>query len=112
MEKSNHQLGMTAARTETQKPLPRGTGARPSAGIKFAEMLLALPLDSRPHFAAIDVGNRSRPIVMADVSEICEAVYGSQAPCDETKGPDEHLCGGAIMGTDPNTSAINRYQQS
>src|SRR6201995_5504556 len=67
---SNDQLGMAAARTETQKPLPRGTGARPSAGIKFAEMLLALPLDSRPHFAAIDVGNRSRPIVMADVSEI------------------------------------------
>ena len=24
---------------------------------------------------------------------------------------DEHLCGGAIMGTDPNTSAINRYLQ-
>ena len=86
---SNDQLGMAAARTETQKPLPRGTGARPSAGIKFAEMLLALPLDSRPHFAAIDVGNRSRPIVMADVSEICEAVYGSQAPYDETKGPDD-----------------------
>ena len=33
-------------------------------------------------------------------------------PYDITKYQTTHLCGGAIMGTDPSTSAINRYLQS
>src|SRR6202012_5506210 len=33
-------------------------------------------------------------------------------PYDVTKYQTTHLCGGAIMGTDPNTSALNRYLQS
>ena len=34
------------------------------------------------------------------------------APYDITKYQTTHLCGGAIMGTDPKTSALNRFQQS
>ena len=35
-----------------------------------------------------------------------------KAPYDVTKYQTTHLCGGAIMGTDPSTSALNRYLQS
>jgi gluconate 2-dehydrogenase alpha chain len=35
-----------------------------------------------------------------------------KAPYDMTKYQTTHLCGGAIMGTDPKTSALNRYLQS
>jgi gluconate 2-dehydrogenase alpha chain len=35
-----------------------------------------------------------------------------KAPYDVTKYQTTHLCGGAIMGTDPTTSALNRYLQS
>ena len=35
-----------------------------------------------------------------------------KAPYDITKYQTTHLCGGAIMGTDPKTSALNRYLQS
>jgi gluconate 2-dehydrogenase alpha chain len=35
-----------------------------------------------------------------------------KAPYDITDYQTTHLCGGAIMGTDPKTSAINRYLQS
>ena len=34
------------------------------------------------------------------------------APYVVTKYQTTHLCGGAIMGTDPKTSALNRYLQS
>ncbi|HEX4278549.1 MAG TPA: GMC family oxidoreductase [Bryobacteraceae bacterium] len=34
-----------------------------------------------------------------------------KAPYDVTKYQTTHLCGGAIMGSDPNTSALNRYLQ-
>jgi gluconate 2-dehydrogenase alpha chain len=34
------------------------------------------------------------------------------APYDVTDYQTTHLCGGAIMGTDPKTSAVNRYLQS
>jgi gluconate 2-dehydrogenase alpha chain len=34
------------------------------------------------------------------------------APYDVTDYQTTHLCGGAIMGTDPKTSALNRYLQS
>src|SRR6201997_2760523 len=35
-----------------------------------------------------------------------------KGPYDITKYQTTHLCGGAIMGTDPATSALNRYLQS
>jgi len=35
-----------------------------------------------------------------------------KAPYDITAYQTTHLCGGAVMGTDPRTSAINRYLQS
>ena len=35
-----------------------------------------------------------------------------KGPYDITKYQTTHLCGGAIMGTDPNTSALNRYLQN
>jgi gluconate 2-dehydrogenase alpha chain len=35
-----------------------------------------------------------------------------KAPYDVTEYQTTHLCGGAIMGTDPRTSAVNRYSQS
>jgi gluconate 2-dehydrogenase alpha chain len=35
-----------------------------------------------------------------------------KAPYDVTEYQTTHLCGGAIMGTDPSTSALNRYLQS
>ena len=35
-----------------------------------------------------------------------------KGPYDVTKYQTTHLCGGAIMGTDPSTSALNRYLQS
>src|SRR5207237_9162002 len=35
-----------------------------------------------------------------------------KGPYDVTKYQTTHLCGGAIMGTDPGTSALNRYLQS
>ena len=35
-----------------------------------------------------------------------------KAPYDITKYQTTHLCGGAVMGADPRTSAINRYLQS
>jgi gluconate 2-dehydrogenase alpha chain len=35
-----------------------------------------------------------------------------KAPYDITKYQTTHLCGGAIMGTDPSTSALNRYLQN
>jgi gluconate 2-dehydrogenase alpha chain len=35
-----------------------------------------------------------------------------RAPYDITDYQTTHLCGGAIMGTDPKTSAVNRYLQS
>jgi len=35
-----------------------------------------------------------------------------KAPYDVTQYQTTHLCGGAIMGTDPSTSAVNRYLQS
>jgi len=35
-----------------------------------------------------------------------------KGPYDITKYQTTHLCGGAVMGTDPSTSAINRYLQS
>ncbi len=34
-----------------------------------------------------------------------------KGPYDVTKYQTTHLCGGAVMGTDPKTSAINRYLQ-
>ncbi len=35
-----------------------------------------------------------------------------KGPYDVTKYQTTHLCGGAIMGDDPKTSALNRYLQS
>ena len=35
-----------------------------------------------------------------------------KGPYDVTQYQTTHLCGGAIMGTDPTTSALNRYLQS
>jgi gluconate 2-dehydrogenase alpha chain len=35
-----------------------------------------------------------------------------KGPYDITKYQTTHLCGGAVMGTDPQTSALNRYLQS
>jgi gluconate 2-dehydrogenase alpha chain len=35
-----------------------------------------------------------------------------KAPYDVSQYQTTHLCGGAIMGSDRNTSAINRYLQS
>jgi gluconate 2-dehydrogenase alpha chain len=35
-----------------------------------------------------------------------------KGPYDVTKYQTSHLCGGAIMGADPKTSALNRYLQS
>jgi gluconate 2-dehydrogenase alpha chain len=35
-----------------------------------------------------------------------------KGPYDITKYQTTHLCGGAVMGTDPHTSALNRYLQS
>lgn len=35
-----------------------------------------------------------------------------KGPYDITKYQTSHLCGGAIMGSDPKTSALNRYLQS
>jgi len=35
-----------------------------------------------------------------------------KGPYDVTKYQTTHLCGGAIMGTDPKTSVLNRYLQS
>src|SRR5208282_1104679 len=35
-----------------------------------------------------------------------------RAPYDVTDYQTTHLCGGAVMGTDPKTSFINRYLQS
>jgi gluconate 2-dehydrogenase alpha chain len=35
-----------------------------------------------------------------------------KAPYDITQYQTTHLCGGAVMGTDPKTSAVNRYLQS
>jgi gluconate 2-dehydrogenase alpha chain len=35
-----------------------------------------------------------------------------KAPYDATTYQTTHLCGGAIMGTDPSVSALNRYLQS
>jgi len=35
-----------------------------------------------------------------------------KAPYDITKYQTTHLCGGAVMGADPNVSAVNRYLQS
>ena len=35
-----------------------------------------------------------------------------QGPYDITSYQTTHLCGGAIMGTDPGNSALNRYLQS
>jgi gluconate 2-dehydrogenase alpha chain len=35
-----------------------------------------------------------------------------KGPYDITQYQTSHLCGGAIMGADPNTSALNRYLQS
>ncbi len=35
-----------------------------------------------------------------------------KAPYNVTQYQTTHLCGGAIMGTDPSTSALNRYLQS
>jgi gluconate 2-dehydrogenase alpha chain len=35
-----------------------------------------------------------------------------KAPYDITQYQTTHLCGGAIMGTDPKVSAVNRYLQS
>jgi len=35
-----------------------------------------------------------------------------KGPYDITKYQTTHLCGGAVMGTDPRTSALNRYLQS
>ena len=36
----------------------------------------------------------------------------AQGPYDVTNYQTSHLCGGAIMGDDPETSALNRYLQS
>jgi gluconate 2-dehydrogenase alpha chain len=33
-------------------------------------------------------------------------------PYDVTKYQTTHVCGGAVMGTDPKTSMVNRYLQS
>jgi gluconate 2-dehydrogenase alpha chain len=52
-------------------------------------------------------------------AEIIKAMGANQvapaprkAPYDITQYQTTHLCGGAIMGTDPTTSALNRYLQS
>jgi gluconate 2-dehydrogenase alpha chain len=52
-------------------------------------------------------------------AEIFRAMGASQVvkeyrkgPYDITKYQTTHLCGGAVMGTDPKTSALNRYLQS
>ena len=52
-------------------------------------------------------------------AEIFHAMGASQVVKKYRKGPYDitdyqttHLCGGAVMGADPKTSAINRYLQS
>jgi gluconate 2-dehydrogenase alpha chain len=52
-------------------------------------------------------------------AEIFQAMGAQQIVKEYRKGPYDitayqttHLCGGAVMGADPNTSAINRYLQS
>ncbi|WP_414637896.1 GMC family oxidoreductase [Aliidongia sp.] len=52
-------------------------------------------------------------------AEIIQAMGANQVakqprkgPYDITKYQTSHLCGGAIMGTDPGNSALNRYLQS
>jgi gluconate 2-dehydrogenase alpha chain len=52
-------------------------------------------------------------------AEIIQAMGAKQVAKEYRKGPYDitqyqttHLCGGAIMGTDPNLSAVNRYLQS
>ena len=52
-------------------------------------------------------------------AEIFQAMGAQQVVKKYRKGPYDitdyqttHLCGGAIMGTDPKTSAVNRYLQS
>ena len=112
MEKSNHQLGMTAARTETQKPLPRGTGARPSAGIKFAEMLLALTSTAARFLPPLMWATVLALLLWPMYLKFARRFMDRKPPMTRPKDQTTHPCGGAIMRTDPNTSAINRYQQS
>jgi len=52
-------------------------------------------------------------------AEILKAMGAQQVYKEPRKGPyniasyqTSHLCGGAIMGSDPRSSAVNRYQQS
>jgi gluconate 2-dehydrogenase alpha chain len=52
-------------------------------------------------------------------AEVFQAMGARQVVKEYRKGPYDitayqttHLCGGAVMGTDPKTSAINRYLQS
>jgi gluconate 2-dehydrogenase alpha chain len=53
------------------------------------------------------------------LAEVFQAMGARQVVKEYRKGPYDitayqttHLCGGAVMGTDPKTSAINRYLQS
>lgn len=68
--------------------------------------------------------NRSRRVNIVDsqgckLEEIGKAMGGKQVVATPRRGPFDctiyqstHNCGGAVMGSDPNTSAVNTYLQS
>ncbi len=116
-----------AVRDNYQSALKPGTGVHgsmysyrdvyldldPTYRDRFGRPLVRLTID----FHANEL--RQNAFLTDRFAEIFRAMGARQVVKEYRKGPYDittyqttHLCGGAVMGADPRTSAINRYQQS
>jgi gluconate 2-dehydrogenase alpha chain len=117
----------TAVRDNYQSSLKPGTGVHGSM-YSYRDVYLDLDPTYRDRFGRPLVritmdfheNELKQNVFLTDkFADIFRAMGASQvmkeyrkAPYDATNYQTTHLCGGAIMGTDPKTSAINRYLQS
>ena len=80
---------------------------------RFARPLPRITIDLKPNELKMST------YLTDKYAEIIRAMGARQVVSQPRKGPykitayqTSHLCGGAIMGTDPRTSALNKYLQS
>ena len=86
---------------------------RPDLSDRFGRPLMRMTIDFHDNEIKQNafLTDQFAEIIKAMGAKEIEKQY-RKAPYDVTKYQTTHLCGGAIMGTDPTTSALNRYLQS
>jgi len=80
---------------------------------RFGRSLVRITMDLKPNEVKQNkfLTDKFAEIIKAMGAEKIAPVYRT-APYDITTYQTTHINGGAVMGTDPNTSVVNRYLQS